>query len=188
MEIQQGVTMTTIGEVCNREVIITTSDTTVAAAAKLMRQHHVGSIVVVDSIQTQIRIPIGVITDRDIVVELTAMDLDPDAITVGDVMRRELATARESEGLLEAMEVMRYKGVRRLPIVGEQGQLIGIVTLDDLLEILAEQLRALVKIVAHEQSREAVLTRGASPPGWSGSASVPAGASDKSRLAGLLEE
>jgi CBS domain-containing protein len=179
---------TTIGEICNREVIITTPDTTVAAAAKLMRQHHVGSIVIVGSSEAQLRVPVGLITDRDIVVEVTAMDLDPDTITAGDVMGRELATARESEGLLEAMEAMRYKGVRRLPIVGEKGQLVGIVTLDDLLEILAEQVGALVKIVAHEQSREAVLTHGVSPRGWSGSARVPASASDKSRLAGLLEE
>jgi CBS domain-containing protein len=69
---------TTIGEICNREVIITTPEMTVAGAAKLMRQHHVGSIVVVDNARTQIRIPIGLLTDRDIVIELTAMDLDPD--------------------------------------------------------------------------------------------------------------
>lgn len=180
---------TTIGEICNREVIITTPDTTVAAAAKLLRQHHVGSIVVVESSEAQPRIPIGVITDRDIVVEVTAMDLDPDAITVGDIMGRELATASESDDLLDTMEAMRYKGVRRLPIVGERGQLIGIVTLDDLLEILAEQLRALVKTIAHEQSREAVLTHGAAPRGWSGSTRVPVSASEaKSRLVGLLEE
>lgn len=180
---------TTIGEICNREVIITTLDTTVAAAAKLMRHHHVGSIVVVEGSEAQPRIPIGLITDRDIVVEVTAMDLDPDAITVGDIMGRELATACESDGLLDTMEAMRYKGVRRLPIVDERRQLIGIVTLDDLLEILAEQLGALVKTISHEQSREAVLTHNAAPPGWSGSASVRAGAGgDKSRLAGLLEE
>ena len=142
-----------------------------------MRQHHVGSIVVVDSLQTQVHIPIGLITDRDIVIELTAMDLDPDAITVGDIVARDLATARESEGLLETMDVMRNRGVRRLPIVDEAGQLVGIVTVDDLLEILGEQLGALQKIIGREQSREARM-RGTAPGAWSASASVPAGASE----------
>ena len=146
---------TTIGEICNREVVFATRDMTVAAAAKLMRHHHVGSLVVVDQLNGGKRLPIGIVTDRDIVVELTAMDLDPATITVGDIMGPELVTAREGEGLLGAMEIMRYKGVRRLPIVGADGRLVGIVTIDDLLEVLAEQMTELARIVGREQAREA---------------------------------
>jgi CBS domain-containing protein len=146
---------TSIGEICSREVVFATREMTVATAAKLMRHHHVGSLVVVEQMNGGKRLPVGIVTDRDIVVELTAMDLDPGTITVGDIMGSELVTARESEGLLETMEIMRYKGVRRLPIVGGDGQLIGIVTIDDLLEVLAEQLTELAKVVAREQAREA---------------------------------
>lgn len=146
---------TNIGDICSREVVFATRDTTAAAAAKLMRQHHVGSLVVVDETGRGRRVPAGIVTDRDIMMEITAMGLDPAAITVGDIMDTELVTAREHEGLLETMEIMRYKGVRRLPIVGAEGELIGIVTVDDLLEILAEEVGELAKIVAREQSREA---------------------------------
>ncbi len=142
-----------IGEVCNREVVCASRDTTVQAAAKLMRHYHVGSLVVVDEVSGK-RIPVGIITDRDIVIEVDATELDPKVITVGDIMVPELATVPESEGVLETMEVMRFKGVRRLPVVGSDGQLAGIVTIDDLLEILAAELTDLSRIVSKEQARE----------------------------------
>jgi CBS domain-containing protein len=150
---------THVGEICSREVVYGTREMTVAAAAKLMRQHHVGSLVIADELNGGKRLPVGIVTDRDLVVEVTAMDLDPKTITVGDIMGEALVTARESEGLLETMEIMRYKGVRRLPIVGRDGQLIGIVTIDDLLEVLAEQLTELARIVSREQAHEAVARR-----------------------------
>ena len=150
---------TQVGEICSREVVFGTRETTVAAAAKLMRHHHVGSLVVVEQLNGGKRLPVGIVTDRDIVVEVTALELDSGTITVGDIMGDALVTARESEGLLETMEIMRYKGVRRLPIVGGDGQLIGIVTIDDLLEVLAEQLTELARIVSREQAHEAVARR-----------------------------
>jgi len=151
--------MATIGELCNREVVIATADTTITAGAKLMRHHHVGSIVVVEE-SGGARRPVGIVTDRDIVVEICAMDLDADLLTVGDIMSRDLVTAREGEGVLEAMQIMRYKGVRRLPVVGTEGELTGIVTVDDVLDVLAEELGELTKVLAREQAREAVARRG----------------------------
>lgn len=147
--------MTTIASICNRSVAFTTRETTVAAAAQLMRHGHVGSLVVVDRMNGGKRMPIGIVTDRDIVVEVIATGLDPAVITVGDIMAQEIVVGRESDSVLETLEIMRFKGVRRLPTVGPDGQLIGIVTVDDLLEVLAEELSELAKIVAHEQSREA---------------------------------
>jgi CBS domain-containing protein len=147
--------MANIGEICNRRVVIAGRETTVAEAAKLMRQHHVGSIVIVEQVNGARRLPVGIVTDRDVVVEVVAPELDARVITVGDIMVPELVTARETEGVLETMEIMRHKGVRRLPIVGAEGELVGIVTIDDLLEILAEEMSELAKIVAREQAREA---------------------------------
>jgi CBS domain-containing protein len=149
----------TIGEICTRETVITTRETTVAAAAQLMRQHHVGTLVVVDQVNGGKRVPVGIVTDRDAVVEVMATGLDPNTITVGDIMEQELVTARESEGVLETMQIMRYKGVRRLPIVGKAGELIGIVSIDDLLEVLAEEFSELAKIFAREQTRETTTRR-----------------------------
>ena len=149
----------TIGEICTRETVIATRETTVAAAAQLMRQHHVGTLVVVDQVNGGKRVPVGIVTDRDAVVEVMATGLDPNAITVGDIMEQELVTARENEGVLETMQIMRYKGVRRLPIVGKAGELIGIVSIDDLLEVLAEEFSELAKIFAREQARETTTRR-----------------------------
>ena len=149
----------TIGEICTRVTVFTTRDATVADAAKLMRQHHVGSLVVVEDINGSKRVPVGIVTDRDAVVEVMATGLDPNTITVGDIMVQDLVTARETEGVLETMQIMRYKGVRRLPIVGKSGELIGIVSIDDLLEVLAEELSELAKIVAREQARETTTRR-----------------------------
>lgn len=142
-----------IGEICNREVVFVNRETAVQAAAKLMRHYHVGSLVAVDDVAGK-RMPAGILTDRDIVMEVDAMELDPKVITVGDIMSDELVTVPETQGILETMEVMRFKGVRRLPVVGSDGQLVGIVTIDDLLEVLAEELTDLTRIVSKEQTRE----------------------------------
>jgi CBS domain-containing protein len=119
-----------------------------------MRHHHVGTLVVVERMNGGKGVPVGIVTDRDVVIEVMATGLDPNAITVGDIMDRELVTARESEGVLETMQIMRYKGVRRLPIVDKDGRLVGIVSIDDLLEVLAEEFSELAKIMAREQARE----------------------------------
>jgi CBS domain-containing protein len=145
----------TIGEFCNREVVYALRETTVVEAAKLMRSHHVGSLVVVDQIGTGKRKPVGIVTDRDIVVEVTATGLDPKTITAEDIMSSQLATVREEDTVEQTMEMMRFKGVRRLPVVDRDGGLAGIVTIDDLLELVAENLVELTRIISREQAEEA---------------------------------
>src|SRR3989338_2768420 len=142
-----------IGEICNREVIIVQRDESVLQAAKLMRQHHVGNVVVVEERNGR-RVPVGIVTDRDLVVEIIAPELDSTVITVGDIAVAELATGRENNGGFEAIQYMRNKGVRRLPVVDDGGGLVGIVTLDDLLVLLAEELGALARLVEREQKNE----------------------------------
>jgi CBS domain-containing protein len=147
-----------IGEICMRDPVVATLEATVTAAARLMRRHHVGSVVVVAD-SGGMRVPLGVVTDRDIVVEVTATDLDPNTITVGDIMRREVVTVRADEDVLEAMLIMRTNGVRRLPVVTAEGKLLGVVAFDDLLDLVTEQLTLLNRIVPKEQSREALERR-----------------------------
>lgn len=142
-----------IGNICNREVVFVNREATVQAACKLMRHYHVGSLVVVDEVDGK-RKPIGIVTDRDVVVEVDAMELDPKVITIGDIMSADLTTVSEKHGVFETIEVMRFKGVRRLPVVGAEGQLVGIVAIDDLLEVIAGELTEIVHIVSRGQSRE----------------------------------
>lgn len=98
--------------------------------------------------------PLGIVTDRDIVVEVVAAKVDPGAVTVGEIMGQTLVTARDTEGAYEALERMRWDGIRRLPVVDENGALIGIVTLDDLLEIVAEEMNEMAKLISRGQLRE----------------------------------
>ena len=143
-----------ISEICNREVVIVQRDETVLEAAKLMRQHHVGDVLVVEE-RNGARIPVGIVTDRDLVVEIMAPELDHMVITVGDIMASKLATVKENAGIFETIQYMRGKGVRRLPVVNESGGLVGILTLDDMLELLSEELFELARLVRYEQKKEA---------------------------------
>ena len=143
-----------IGEICNREVVVARRDETVLQAAKLMRQYHVGTVVVVEELDGR-RVPLGIATDRDIVVEIVAPELDAAVITVGDIMAAELASVNADCGVFEAIQYMRGKGVRRLPVVDANGELVGVVTLDDLLSLLADELGALARLVEREQNNEA---------------------------------
>ena len=147
-----------IGEICNRKVVVMQREETIAEAAKLMRDQHVGSVLIVNE-QDGKRVPIGIATDRDLVVEVIAPELDPDAITVGDIMMTSFVVVKEDTGVSEAIQYMRAKGVRRLPVVDAEAKLLGIVTLDDLLILLAEELDTLAKLVAQEQQNEVVARR-----------------------------
>jgi CBS domain-containing protein len=148
----------TISEVCNREVVIVQPGDSILDAAQLMRLHHVGDVVVVQDLGSR-RIPVGIVTDRDLVIEVMAPELDPTALTVGDIMVPELATVSENASLSDAIELMRAKGVRRLPVTDAIGNLSGILTMDDLLELLAEEMSYLARSVTHEQRRETALRR-----------------------------
>ncbi|MCU0810989.1 MAG: CBS domain-containing protein [Thiobacillaceae bacterium] len=145
-----------VGEVCNRVVVVTGKSSSVVEAAQLMRSHHVGDLVVIEEKEGR-TYPVGIVTDRDIVVEVVAAGVNPEALRVGDIMGPEVATVRESAGLFEALRYMRDKAVRRMPVVGSGGELVGILTMDDVLSLLAEEMTELAKLVSHERQREAVV-------------------------------
>ncbi|MDT8419406.1 MAG: CBS domain-containing protein [Desulfuromonadales bacterium] len=147
-----------VGEYCNREVIITGRETSILEATQLMRRHHVGSLIVVDE-QEGKSIPVGIITDRDIVVELLAAEIDLNSVSIGDAMSYELVTVTEQDDIMETVEKMRGWGVRRLPVIDSEGAIVGIFAADDMLELIAELLTGLVKLVSVEQLREQVRRR-----------------------------
>lgn len=148
----------TTGEICTRSVTMAFRQTPLDEAARLMRENHVGCLVVVDDMPDQ-RTVIGLLTDRDIVTAVVAADLAPSALRVEDVMTTDLVIAREEDSLIDLIRTMRSKGVRRVPVVGLQDELIGIVTFDDVLGILSEELDLLVATVGSEGQRESVMRK-----------------------------
>lgn len=142
-----------VGEICTRDVVCASSETTIAAAAKMMRQYHIGDVIVTREHAGR-RIPLGIVTDRDIVLGVVAPELSAATLTVGDIMGSELITATESDDVFDAMQRMRNKGVRRIPIVQEDGDLAGILSIDDVIEILAEEMNQLARLISREQLHE----------------------------------
>lgn len=142
-----------VGDICNRDVVVTDKDTAIQEAARLMRRYHVGALVVCRRTEGE-RVPVGVITDRDLVSEVLGEEVDIHSVTVGDIMSGNLLTARDSDDLWDTLQRMRHAGVRRVPVVNDRGRLQGILTMDDVLELLADELVQVAKLVAREQAVE----------------------------------
>jgi CBS domain-containing protein len=142
-----------IGEIATSQTVCCKRDETVQGAALLMRKNHVGDLVVVDQLDGE-RIPAGILTDRDIVVSVIALGLDPSSLLVGDIMSDELMTVGERDDVYATIEQMRFRGIRRVPVVNVAGGLTGIVSADDLLEFLAEEMGELSRISSHQQAHE----------------------------------
>lgn len=142
-----------IGEFCTREVVVTEKDTGIVELAQLMRKYHVGDVVVVEK-HVDRMVPLGIITDRDVVVELIAKEVDLKSVTCGDIMSTALITAKQKDGLWDTLQLMQSQGIRRLPVVNDEEFLEGILTVDDLIELLADELVILAKIAGHGQRFE----------------------------------
>jgi CBS domain-containing protein len=141
------------GEICNRDVVVAEPGMGVVQAAQLMRQYHVGSLVVC-AWKGSTRTPVGMLTDRDLTVTVLAKELDPATLTVGEVMPPDVFAVREEDSVTDVLRTLRERGVRRVPVTDRDGALIGIVTLDDLLDIAAEQLNDIAASIRREQTRE----------------------------------
>jgi CBS domain-containing protein len=143
----------TAADLCTRTAVTGSRTMGVSEAARLMREQHVGCLIVVDE-TTDGLVPVGVLTDRDIVTAIVAEDLDPRTLRVEDVMSSEPAVAQADDSVLDALAAMRSRGVRRLPVVDARGALLGVLALGDVLEGVVEQLDALRQALASGRSRE----------------------------------
>lgn len=135
-----------IGEFCNRNVVVVTEAQSVTEAARIMRQHRVGDVVVTRGTDLR-QVPVGILTDRDVATEIVADKVDPDSVTVKDTMSFELVTVSETDDMLQTVEMMRQRKIRRVPVVDEEGVLVGILTVDDVLDVIAEMLTDIAKLV-----------------------------------------
>lgn len=124
-----------LGKICTKPVVTASAQMTVDEAARAMRSKNVGALVVVNAGR-----PVGMLTDRDVAVEVVAKGMDPDTVRVGDVMGKKPVTIREELGILDAAKVFAKTGVRRLPVVTKSGVLVGIIAVDDLIMLLGNEM------------------------------------------------
>jgi len=146
-----------VGTVCQRLVFTVRPCDEVCRAARLMREKHVGYLVVVEF--APLARPVGVLTDRDIVVGVVAREVDPKAVRVGDIMSGNPITARESDSVEAALQKMREFGVRRLPIINDRRELVGILAMDDVLKVIAGDAQQVVNVIRNERQIEGVARR-----------------------------
>lgn len=143
-----------VGEYCNREVVVVDKQDSISDAARVMREHHVGDVVVVRS-EGGKQYPVGMLTDRDITLEIVATGTDPDSVSVADAMSFDLVSVFDDDDLMHVIELMRDKGVRRVPVIDRDEALVGILTVDDLLDLLSEIFVDIVHLVDSQRRREA---------------------------------
>jgi CBS domain-containing protein len=146
----------TVGEACNREVVICGGSESVVEAARRMKEFHVGDLVVTED-RAGTRVPVAILTDRDLVLRvIVPQRTDLTNVPVSEVCTVDLVTAPEEESLHDALDRMRSAGIRRLPVVNAEGGLEGLLTFDDVVELLASELTDLAKLTTKQQRRERV--------------------------------
>ncbi|WP_254524131.1 CBS domain-containing protein [Natrinema caseinilyticum] len=128
------------------DVISATTDEPIHELASTMDDESVGSVVITDD-----GMPVGIVTDRDLMKHVLAERTDPDDVVAGDVMTEDLCTIEHDAGFYQATELMSEHGVRRLPVTGSDGELAGIITIDDLNELLADEHQELAGIIRKQR-------------------------------------
>jgi CBS domain-containing protein len=137
------------GSVCKRGVVTVAPTDDLIAAAHVMREKHVGYLIVSEASRV-----VGVLTDRDIVVAVLAQEVDARALKVEDVMTRNPLLIEEDQSIEAVLRHMRDAGVRRVPVVDRSGTLTGVLSIDDVLERIAEQLINIAGSIRNEQRME----------------------------------
>lgn len=134
------------GRICTREVDFADPNESAWKAAERMHQGSVGALVILNE-STE---PTGILTDRDLIVRVMAKGLDPNRTTIADVMTMEPKTISEDASIESAMFLMRRGGFRRLPVVDANGKLVGLLSLDDVLMLLAEEFSQIGQLLERE--------------------------------------
>lgn len=146
-----------VGDICRREVVTIAPGAPLSEAARVMREKHVGMLVVVEPVEDHAdRMVQGVLTDRDIVVTVIGRDAEAKGLQVMDVMTRHPLLAAEGASVAAVLRLMRLDGVRRVPVVGARNELVGVLSIDDVLDVMAEQLTAISGAIRGERTRERV--------------------------------
>ncbi|MCE5338931.1 MAG: CBS domain-containing protein [Methanomicrobiaceae archaeon] len=126
---------------CREQVVAVSLDTPAVDVARIMGEKNVGSVVVISSDNR----PAGILTDRDLAVRVMAQEKNPGEVRAKEVMTRDVVTFQDSMGIYEAIRKMTDEGIRRMPVVDDAGKLIGIVTMDDIIRMLGEEMAIIAK-------------------------------------------
>ena len=127
--------------------------TSIVEGARLMREGHTGSIIVCDMIGG-LRRPVGIVSDHDLVIEILAQEAPAEQVSLGDIMTLCPSSARENGEIFETLQRMRSLGLRRMPVLDDNGALVGLIALENLIELIEEELEALVALLREERRRE----------------------------------
>lgn len=133
-----------ITDIARSAVVTADPDTSAVSLAETLEGNNVGSVVI-----TEGSTPVGIVTDRDIALAVVGAGRDPTGTTAADIMTEDLLTAEADAGTFELCSTMCDNAVRRMPVV-DDGELVGIVTLDDMLQLLADELGHLATVVSRE--------------------------------------
>jgi CBS domain-containing protein len=133
-----------LSELFTKGAITAGADETLTAVARRMHEHNVGTVVIVEDQR-----PVGIVTDRDLALALGARGVGRQA-KVQSVMTHRVLAIPDDTGVLAATKYIRECGVRRLPIVDAEDRVVGMVSLDDLMELLARELSNLAEGIKHE--------------------------------------
>lgn len=139
----------TVLECCRMDVITASPDAKVIEVAELMSDSNVGCVVI-----TKGRIPVGIVTDRDIVTRVVARGRDPKKTAISEVMTPDPVVVEDGTGLFEAMQFIRDEGVRRLPIVDCDGNLAGIITTDDIIRLIGQEMQCIGDVMREASPSE----------------------------------
>lgn len=142
-----------ISEICQRDVVSLGKDASIVELAEAMRAQHVGDVIVTEPAGGAQK-PLGIVTDRDLVVELIAKQADISAVSAGDVMSPTMATVQHDADLFETLRFMGIKGVRRVPVVDGDGGLFGLLSIDDAMAVLTKEISFVADIFSRQIERE----------------------------------
>jgi CBS domain-containing protein len=155
-----------LASLCHREIVCVPGQVPVRKAAEIMRKHHVGALAVTDP-QDAAHV-IGVLTDRDMVVDVIAQGHSPDERTAAASCHPQLVGVPVTASIQEAIAHMLQHGVRRLFVANADGSLCGLISMDDLIEAIADELGDLARTLRvnldHEASRTQVHDKPSTPP------------------------
>lgn len=142
-----------ISDICNTKVVTVEKDESILQVARLMRERHVGCVVVTRRAKEK-EIPTGIITDRDLVLEVMSAEADPNQVSAGDIVVHSPIVVEENDGIRETLHRMRSNGIRRVPVVDGDGFLAGIISADDMIDFFAKEFKDLAKMISIEQRHE----------------------------------
>jgi CBS domain-containing protein len=138
-----------VGDYCRTPIVTVAPDLSVREAARQMKAQGVGTLVV-----TEAERPVGMLTDRDVALEVLCGHLDAESVPVRDIMRSPVVTLREGTPVAEGARMLEMQRVRRLPVVEKDGKLVGMLSVDDLLPLIARELAGISEAIQCQRPPE----------------------------------